>query len=111
MEVIRWLLQGTARADAGEACFFIHTHNSLAGLLMVLQMRASGYRAEFRPFGMDVARLLPHDENESVPRRRNDPGGHGNAARPPAAPIAPRRSEAVDRAFETALERVASAKK
>jgi hypothetical protein len=65
MEVIRWLCR-EPRDHLSEARFFIHTHNSLAGLLMVLQMRSSGYRAEFRPFGMDVAELLPGDENEST---------------------------------------------
>jgi hypothetical protein len=32
--------------------------------MMVLQMRSSGYSAEFRPFGLDPALLLPHDEDE-----------------------------------------------
>ena len=64
MEVIRWLCR-ERRDHLREARFCIHTHNSLAGLLMVLQMRTSGYRAEFRPFGMDVAHLLPHDDDES----------------------------------------------
>ncbi len=63
MEVIRWLCR-EPRDHLRDARFFIHTHNSLAGLLMVLQMRSSGYRAEFRPFGLDLALLL-HDENES----------------------------------------------
>ena len=64
MEVIRWLCR-EPRDHLREARFFVHTHNSLAGLLMVLQMRTSGYRAEFRPFGMDPALLLPHDEDDS----------------------------------------------
>jgi hypothetical protein len=65
MEVIRWLCK-EPRDHLRNVRFLIHTHNSLAGLLMVLQMRASGYRAEFRPFGMDLAELLlPHDDNES----------------------------------------------
>jgi hypothetical protein len=64
MEVIRWLCR-EPRDHLREARFCIHTHNSLAGLLMVLHMRSSGYRAEFRPFGMDPARLLLNDENES----------------------------------------------
>jgi hypothetical protein len=46
------------------ARFYIHTHNSIAGLMMVLQMRSSGYSAEFRPFGLDPALLLSHDEDE-----------------------------------------------
>jgi hypothetical protein len=64
MEVIRWLCR-EPRDHLREARFCIHTHNSIAGLLMVLQMRSSGYRAEFRPFGIDPARLLPNGENES----------------------------------------------
>ncbi|MFI5458591.1 MAG: cyclic-phosphate processing receiver domain-containing protein [Isosphaerales bacterium] len=61
MEVIRWLCK-EPRAHLRQTLFFVHTHNSVAGLLMVLQMRASGYKAEFRPFGLDLARLLAHDE-------------------------------------------------
>ena len=29
---------------------------------MVLQMRCGGYKAEFRPFGLDLERLLAHNE-------------------------------------------------
>ena len=61
MEVIRWLCK-EPRDHLRQTRFFVHTHNSIAGLLMVLQMRASGYKAEFRPFGFDLARLLAHDE-------------------------------------------------
>jgi hypothetical protein len=64
MEVIRWLCR-EPRDHLREARFSIHTHNSLAGLLMVLQMRSKGYLAEFRPFGMDMAQLLPQDDTES----------------------------------------------
>jgi hypothetical protein len=63
MEVIRWLCK-EPRDHLRDARFFIHTHNSLAGLLMVLQMRSSGYRAEFRPFGKDPAQFLPFDHDE-----------------------------------------------
>jgi len=63
MEVIRWLCK-EPRAHLRQTLFFVHTHNSVAGLLMVLQMRASGYKAEFRPFGLDLARLLAHDETD-----------------------------------------------
>ena len=31
---------------------------------MVIQMRESGYRAEFRPFGLDPMMLLRRDEDE-----------------------------------------------
>jgi hypothetical protein len=61
MEVIRWLCQ-EPRLHLRETLFFIHTHNSMAGLLMVLQMRAQGYRAEFNPFGVDLSRLLLDEE-------------------------------------------------
>jgi len=61
MEVIRWMCK-EPRDHLQQTLFFVHTHNSVAGLLMVLQMRASGYKAEFRPFGLDLARLLAHDE-------------------------------------------------
>jgi len=61
MEVIRWMCK-EPRAHLRDARFFVHTHNSIAGLLMVLQMRASGYNAEFRPFGFDPTRFLGGNE-------------------------------------------------
>jgi hypothetical protein len=61
MEVIRWLCK-EPRPHLNETSFLVHTHNSAAGLLMVLQMRACGYDAEFRPFGLDIAALLAHNE-------------------------------------------------
>jgi hypothetical protein len=63
MEVIRWLCKAP-RDHLRQARFLIHTHNSIAGLLMVLEMRSRGYRAEFRPFGLDPALLLLHDDDE-----------------------------------------------
>ena len=57
MEVIRWLCK-ERRDHLSATRFFVHTHNSLAGILMVLQMQSSGYRAEFRPFGVDPALFL-----------------------------------------------------
>jgi hypothetical protein len=62
MEVIRWLCK-ERRDHLSSTHFFVHTHNSLAGLLMVLQMQSSGYRAEFRPFGVDPALFLPGGAN------------------------------------------------
>ena len=47
--------------------FFVHTHNLVAGLLMVMQMRTSGYTAEFRPFGHDLERILAHNEPTDDP--------------------------------------------
>jgi hypothetical protein len=58
MEVIRWLCK-ERRDHLNSTRFFVHTHNSVAGLLMVLQMQSTGYHAEFRPFGLDPARFLP----------------------------------------------------
>ncbi len=77
MEVIRWLCK-EPRPHLNGTLFFVHTHNSVAGLLMVLQMRTSGYNAEFRPFGLDLAKLLAH----------NEPGPDPEAEVP--APAAPR---------------------
>ncbi len=86
MEVIRWLCK-EPREHLKDVSFFVHTHNATAGLLMVLQMRCGGYKAEFRPFGLDLERLLAHNEPapsaESAtwppepsrgPRRRAKPG-------------------------------------
>jgi hypothetical protein len=61
MEVIRWLCK-EPRTHLNGTRFFVHTHNTAAGLLMVLQMRASGYDAELRPFGFDLARWLECDD-------------------------------------------------
>ncbi len=57
MEVIRWLCCAP-REHLRQTRFIVHTHNSLAGLLMVLEMRARHFAAEFRPFGSDPASLL-----------------------------------------------------
>jgi hypothetical protein len=62
MEVIRWLCK-ERRDHLSATRFFVHTHNSLAGILMVLQMQSSGYRTEFRPFGVDPALFLPGGAN------------------------------------------------
>ena len=61
MEVIRWLCK-EPRDHLRQTSFFVHTHNLVAGLLMVLQMRSSGFSAEFEPFGQNLARLLAHNE-------------------------------------------------
>jgi hypothetical protein len=65
MEVIRWLCR-EQRDHLRTTRFFVHTHNSVAGLLMVLQMRTSGYRAEFRPFGLDLEQMLAHNEAKAI---------------------------------------------
>jgi hypothetical protein len=61
MEVIRWLCK-EPRAHLKSTLFFVHTHNATAGLLMVLLMRGAGFQAEFRPFGLDLEKLLAHNE-------------------------------------------------
>jgi hypothetical protein len=71
MEVIRWLCQ-EPRLHLRRTFFFVHTHNTLAGLMMVLQMRESGYHAEFRPFGVDPARLLAVGDFPDDDARRDD---------------------------------------
>jgi hypothetical protein len=65
MEVIRWLCK-EPRTHLRDTLFLVHTHNSAAGLLMVLQLRASAYKAELRPFGLNLARMRDHDEPESM---------------------------------------------
>jgi len=62
MEVIRWLCK-EPRPHLSQTRFFVHTHNFVAGLLMVLQMHDSGYSAEFRPFGHDLATILDHPDD------------------------------------------------
>jgi hypothetical protein len=64
MEVIRWLCK-EPRDHLKKTRFLVHTHNSVAGLMMVLQMRVSGYYAEFRPFGFDLAEILAHNEEDA----------------------------------------------
>ena len=67
--------------------FFVHTHNLVAGLLMVLQMRSSGFKAEFRPFGQDLARILAHNETDDEPdisKRSGRPGTESSGASGPS---------------------------
>jgi hypothetical protein len=64
MEVIRWLCH-EPRPHLNQTRFFVHTHNFVAGLLMVLQMHERGYIAEFRPFGHDLASIFPEPEGEN----------------------------------------------
>ncbi len=69
MEVIRWLCR-EFRPHLAQTTFLVHTHNLLASLFMVLQMRDGGYRAEFRPFGDDLASLLRNEEDDPVEQPR-----------------------------------------
>jgi hypothetical protein len=89
MEVIRWLCK-EPRDHLRLTRFYIHTHNSIAGLMMVLQMRSSGFRAEFRPFGLDPDLLLSPEDDES-PEDREPPGDAGSctAAQAALAPMGP----------------------
>jgi hypothetical protein len=80
MEVIRWLCK-EPRTHLKDSLFFVHTHNAAAGLLMVLQMRQRGYKAEFRPFGLDLEKLLAHNESGPVPDPA--PDGVSSSAEPP----------------------------
>ncbi len=68
MEVIRWLCK-EPRPHLKDSRFFVHTHHAAAGLLMVLQIRGYGYNAEFRPFGLDLSRMLAHNEPPSDDRQ------------------------------------------
>jgi hypothetical protein len=65
MEVIRWLCK-EPRLHLRHTRFFVHTHNFVAGLLMVLQMHESGYTSEFRPFGHDLAAMLQDSEAAGI---------------------------------------------
>jgi hypothetical protein len=73
MEIIRWLCK-EPRSHLKKTRFFVHTHNFAAGLLMVLQMHESGYRAEFRPFGNDLAAILQDGEDEAPEPMAARPG-------------------------------------
>jgi hypothetical protein len=64
MEVIRWLCK-EPREHLRSTLFFVHTHNLVAALLMVMQIRTAGFTAEFRPFGQDLAKILAHNEPEN----------------------------------------------
>jgi hypothetical protein len=66
MEVIRWLSR-EPRTHLRETFFFVHTHNLAAGLMMVLRMHEGGYKAEFRPFGVDLAETLARNEPGAGP--------------------------------------------
>jgi hypothetical protein len=73
MEIIRWLCK-EPRPHLRQTRFFVHTHNVVAGLMMVLQMRESGYQAELRPFGRDLALAL---QNPQAGDSRPSPAGAG----------------------------------
>lgn len=76
MEVIRWLCK-EPRPHLRKTRFFVHTHNFVAGLLMVLQMRESGYQAEMRPFGRNLALALKNRECDNSPPSPAEPVPRG----------------------------------
>jgi hypothetical protein len=86
MEVIRWLCRAP-REHLRHSQFFIHTHNTIAGMLMVVQMRETGYWAEFRPFGLDPVLLLRRDEDEESLAAERPPGSEVPAHRRVASGI------------------------
>ncbi len=49
MAVVRWLTQ-TQRPHLKQTRFIVHSHNSQAAQIMVMQLEASGYRADATPF-------------------------------------------------------------
>ena len=82
--IAEWKSFGGCARNRATICdstqFFVHTHNMVAGLLMVLQMRSSGFKAEFQPFGQDLARVLAHDEPEEDCAPQNGVLDHGAGA-------------------------------
>jgi hypothetical protein len=79
MEVIRWICM-EPRDHLRSCQFLVHTHNLVAGLLMVMQMQSAGFKAEFRPFGQDLAKILASIEPQN-----------GRAERDAASAISPWR--------------------
>jgi len=53
MEVVRWLC-ASEQNQLRETWFIIHSHNFEAALDMVKHLRESGYRAVYRPFGVEL---------------------------------------------------------
>jgi hypothetical protein len=53
MEVVRWLC---SQPQEPPPCtwFFVHSHNADAADLMVRSLHQHGYKAVYRPFGIDV---------------------------------------------------------
>jgi hypothetical protein len=51
MEIVRWLAR-EPRRHLRRARFTVHSHNEMAACVMVMQLRAMGYRVEARPFGL-----------------------------------------------------------
>lgn len=100
MEVIRWLCR-EPREHLRAARFFVHTHNTIAGMLMVLQMRASGYSAEFRPFGIDPVQLLRHDEDDESRAAERPLAESAPLTRAPAPGVLERMKEWVQRVWRS----------
>jgi hypothetical protein len=84
MEVVRWIGR-EPREHLRNAHFLVHTHNLAAGLQMVLEMCARGYRAELRPFGLEFERMLREGGSEPVTEADSASEGLKDDARPAAA--------------------------
>jgi hypothetical protein len=51
MEIVRWLAR-EPRRHLRRARFTVHSHNQMAACVMVMQIRAMGFRVEAQPFGV-----------------------------------------------------------
>jgi hypothetical protein len=60
MEVVRWLCQAP-RPHLRQTHFFVHSHNTAAACVMVMQLSIAGYRVDNRPFGVPPPPALPVD--------------------------------------------------
>ena len=101
MEVIRWLCR-EPRTHLRESLFFVHTHNSVAGLMMVLQMRSSDYKAEFRPFGFERSELFAGNGRAGEHAETARPAGHAVAPVARMAAVGATREKAGHRSPERA---------
>jgi hypothetical protein len=74
MEVVRWLCR-QRRRQCDRTLFFVHSYNEEAAEVMVSRLLQAGYRAVYRPFGIDVLQWELLDQNEGRPpaRRRRLP--------------------------------------
>lgn len=70
MEVVRWLCT-ELREWLRETSFIIHSHNAEAGECMTRSLTETGYRASYRPFGVDLLEWLflvyPRDPEGGTP--------------------------------------------
>ena len=64
MEVVRWLCTSEQK-QLRETWFIIHSHNCEAASDMVKHLRDSGYRAVYRPFGVELLDRLQDPQPQS----------------------------------------------